>query len=741
MKNSLKIKQSLLTALTISAALTLSACGGGSGGTAATTSTSSSGTPITGVASKGIISGATVTAYCGGQKASPQVIIGTATTDANGNYSLTPTSTCALPVEVVLTPKTGAQMLDEATGLLVTLPSTFTMRAYIANPGTTISTNITPFTNMAAAAINASSSAPSAANVGAAINAVIKSVLGGDDLLYSAKPKKPADAAAGTLEEKKLSALLTAISSHANSLLKTGATGATDTGSAMLLALKELDDSATATITVSSTGASVIAATGGKLAPSDIMNHDKLEAEDHTINTNTDAQSITSFAPILTVYTGPITATTPGITTAKALFTSLRTNLVLLSKSDKTGFMDTQVSAVRTDMKGFKHTSKGVADFMSISKHAIDLFRNFPTGLPPTFASSYKSGMCYPDLTTPTSIDCYWGDNFGIDGSGTDHFTILTPGTANTYNWSDTLETYIGWAPTPASTSPVQTGTVTATYTTGGGLNSIAFNGTVAPLDSTADHSNVTFAANVATVSGNDVLTTTGGVTNYADAAGTNSLLTLTFGTGSNVVVTPPASPTGSATFVSATFVGIAKSVNYQFDGNLTTTGIVTDTSSKMTVPASASFTGSITDVTNAAVGKFMTGTMTETTNLTGYDATLLTSPANFKKLNFVFNGSIVNGTVTPAMTYAVNMTIDETVFGQKGLTLTYTDPSNNAVTIARNSSTPNALIATSGGITVNYTPGVGGYVFSGDATNPANQIGTISAKIANFTDGSFISL
>jgi hypothetical protein len=724
MKNSLKIKQSLLTALTISAALTLSACGGGSGGTAATTSVSSSGTPITGVAAKGIISGATVTAYCGGSKANPQVIIGTATTDVNGNYSITPAATCALPVEVVLTPKAGAQMFDEATGKLVTLPSTFTMRAYIANPGSTITTNITPFTDMAAAAINASSSAPTATNVGAAIIAVITSVLGGDDQLYNAKPMSPKDAiASGDLEVKKLSALLTAISAHAHKL------NAADIGAGTASALKELEDSAVATITVSGADASVSAAPTGTSAPVDILRSD----EGDMAGNISDAGALTISATPVTLPRAPtvtitVSASSPGVTSAKALFTSLRSNLILLSNSGKTGFMDTQVSAVRTDMKGLKRTLKEVANFMSISNHAIFLFSN-PSILTTSGFVLYKSGTCYPDATNPAAIDCHWGDNRGADGSGTYHLTVLTQGVANTYNWSDILVTYVGWSPNPGTTSAPQTGTVV-----NGTLNG-TFSGNVAALDSTAHHSHVTFSAALTTSGGNNVYTLTGGVSNL-DATG-KSLLALTFGTGSNIVVTPPpAGSTASSTFVSAALAGDAVSTNYDFHGNLTTTGTVTDLSGKKTVPASATFTGSITDVTNATVGKFLTGTMTETTDLSSYDTTKLTSAINFIKLNFGFNGSIINSTVTPAMTYAVNMTVDETVFGQKGLSFTYTDPSGNVVTVSRNGATPNTITATSGGVTVVFTKGSGGTVSAG-----TTSIGTISSKTVSYNDGTFESL
>ncbi len=719
----------------------LTACGGG-GGSAATSSLSS--VPLTGIASKGIISGATVTAYCGGSKASPQVVLGTATTDANGNYSITPSAACSLPVEVVLTPKAGANMLDEATGNTVPLPSTFKMSAYIANPGATLTTNITPFTDMAASVINNSGTSPNATNVGAAINAVIASALGGDDQLYNAKPMTPtAAAASGDIEVKKLSALLTAISAHANSLVLANPSS-TNTSAAILQALQELDTAATSTITIS-TGTATIAPVSPGSAPADILNHDISDAQNSTDDPNTEAQTIAGSAPPLPAPPSlgstpiPVTTTTPGIAAAKTLFTNLRTNLVLLSNSSNTGFVDTEVSAMRTSsFQGLGRTVNNVEAFVASASHARYLMQNYATLQYQNGFAYYNSkggGMCSIAQTNPTHVTCNWGWlSNPATGAVTIHQTTFTPTGTGTLGWSDQLQN----ASSLALLGSAYAGTVTSSGSTNTNNLVLGFTGTVAGLDLTAVSSTITNLGGTESINGaNTILALTGNVVNL-DASNAH-LLTLSFGAGSQLIGTTPTS-TAPSQPVSANIVVNAVAPAYSFAGTLAITNFVSDLSGQYVKPGSVSFTGSITDATHSA-SPFITGTLTETTDLSAFNGTLPLSTSNFPKHTFGFAGSLVNFTASPVMTYTVNLTDDETVYGERGLSFTYTDPSNNTVTISQNGSTPTTITATSNGVTVVYTKGTGGKVYSGDPTNPANQIGTISPKVVSFDDGSVISL
>jgi len=135
------------TALSMAALLALVACGGGGGGSASTVS-------VSGVASKGLLRNAVVTAYAVSAGVKGAALANT-TTDANGSYTLTGLPPGAL-VLVEVTPKADGSttMLDEATDLVVPVPaaSNFALRAAVNLDGSgTTSAQITPFSEMAVA--------------------------------------------------------------------------------------------------------------------------------------------------------------------------------------------------------------------------------------------------------------------------------------------------------------------------------------------------------------------------------------------------------------------------------------------------------------------------------------------------------------------------------------------------------------------------------------------------------------
>lgn len=141
------------TALSMAALLALAACGGGGG------SSSSGGTPstvaVSGVASKGLLLNAVVTAYAVKADGTKGAALGNTTTDADGRYTLTGLPSGAL-VLLEVTPKAddSTTMLDEATDLVVPVPaaSNFALRAAVNLDGSgTTSAQITPFSEMAVA--------------------------------------------------------------------------------------------------------------------------------------------------------------------------------------------------------------------------------------------------------------------------------------------------------------------------------------------------------------------------------------------------------------------------------------------------------------------------------------------------------------------------------------------------------------------------------------------------------------
>lgn len=138
------------TALSMAALLALAACGGGGG--SSTSGSTPSTVSVAGIASKGLLRNAVVTAYAvtNGIKGAA---LGSTTTDADGRYTLTGLPSGAL-VLLEVTPKADGSttMLDEATDLVVPVPaaSNFALRAAVNLDGSgTTSAQITPFSEMA----------------------------------------------------------------------------------------------------------------------------------------------------------------------------------------------------------------------------------------------------------------------------------------------------------------------------------------------------------------------------------------------------------------------------------------------------------------------------------------------------------------------------------------------------------------------------------------------------------------
>jgi hypothetical protein len=139
------------TALSMAALLALAACGGGGGDSASTGGTPST-VAVSGVASKGLLLNAVVTAYAvkaDGTKGDKLASVTTSPTD--GSYTLTGLPSGAL-VLLEVTPQAGTKMVDEATNSTLDLDaaSPFALRAAVnLDAAGTTSAQITPFTNMA----------------------------------------------------------------------------------------------------------------------------------------------------------------------------------------------------------------------------------------------------------------------------------------------------------------------------------------------------------------------------------------------------------------------------------------------------------------------------------------------------------------------------------------------------------------------------------------------------------------
>lgn len=172
------------TVVALAALLAVAACGGGGGDSPSSSSTTTS---VSGVASKGLLRYAQVTAYAvkSDGTADKSKALGSAITDDTGKYTITGL-TPSIPVILEVTPlaasgnRPATTMMDEATGqgVAVTVASGFSLTAAVVldSSGTT-SAQITPFTNMAVAlAQKQAADLPSGVTIADVINAANVSI-------------------------------------------------------------------------------------------------------------------------------------------------------------------------------------------------------------------------------------------------------------------------------------------------------------------------------------------------------------------------------------------------------------------------------------------------------------------------------------------------------------------------------------------------------------------------------------
>lgn len=198
-------KKTVLFLVVLLVCISLSACSGGGGtdSSPSTDNTTDTGSAsLTGVASKGLLNGATITVYALDDSGNQGEVIGTATTDATGAYSVSIGSYTGN----ILVVATGGAYVDEATGS--NTPNTATLRAAVTGVSGSVSVAVTPFTEIAVqlAGTLAQSSIDQA-------NTIVSNILGGTDIITT----MPADvlsssSASGSTDSKNYGLALAAVS-------------------------------------------------------------------------------------------------------------------------------------------------------------------------------------------------------------------------------------------------------------------------------------------------------------------------------------------------------------------------------------------------------------------------------------------------------------------------------------------------------------------------------------------------
>ena len=248
----------------------------------------------------------------------------------------------------------------------------------------------------------------------------------------------------------------------------------------------------------------------------------------------------------------------------------------------------------------------------------------------------------------------------------------------------------------------------------------------------------------------------------------------ITLGTGSTVVDIAGTSTTKPSP-VSANLSITATTPNYSFSGVVGMSMFAQDASC-LTVdflnncvgnwyPQTTTFTGSVAGInSNSNLGTFMTGTLGVNMNRTpdgssfpGYDPTIpsggctnLSDWCNYQITSGTFSGSIVNGSSTYHITNLVGSNGNTlTAFNPVGtLSLTYSDPSSNVVTVNMTGTAlgvPGSGTATLGSSGIAIAVGTGGIgnVYSGysSPTSTGTLLGSISGGMVYFVDGTTQSI
>ncbi len=401
-----------------SAIALIAGCGGGGGGSGDTAAAPApAGGAVGGVAAKGFLKSAKVTAYCGNSEAAADQL-DSKSTDTAGAYSLKWTSACVKPVKLVVTADATTTMADEATGKDVAPPAGFKLRALVADPSTTATKNITPFTDMAAAVAGTSATLTKTGAANAEL-AIVNTVLGGDIGAYQAKPVAPTAAALATAsaDEKKLATLLTAVSAFAqdDATCKTKTT----TGDQIKCATDTLAAQAVATVTGVSDSGYTVATTVPANTPATMLATTLTDLTAGKITgvtatgtqaLSTDITSDTSGAgTLLTAATSKVTTAatsggtvtiaagaSSGIQAARDLFNSLKTDILALSNSNGNGFLDQKLSAAQADWATNGHASvTSFLDYMKAIDRATQMASDAKTwAAPPT--SGLVANAAYP---------------------------------------------------------------------------------------------------------------------------------------------------------------------------------------------------------------------------------------------------------------------------------------------------------------------------------------------------------
>lgn len=482
---------------------------------------------LSGVGAKGLLAGADVGVYAvnadGTVASSP---LATTATDKDGHYSLSFSGTQGQPYVVRIGAKADGSTTeaDEVSGATVALPAGFAMRALLIPASTgsiTTSVNVTPFSELAAAAAAKATGGITAANAAQAVSTV-KQLLGFDPAAVKVATTRTAVSA----DEQRQAVLLTAVAQMAGS----GALGCSGTAGARVKCIVDALGAAASTTTLKLAGAggddvsAALASAIGQVLTSDLAG---------TVN----AATLTNVVANLGCTTNCSAAgTTPsgdalasGIAAARLLFAQVKSDWMAMFSGDGI----TSVSKGAANAQAFRF-SQAMGDiqqpaatmlldarslYLGVSLYndykagrTATTFRgegtgNVPTSFPGFFAGLnqsacqlYQDALSTVNATAPANanyIGCstyYYADLIPItNGNRTiyyRHAFVLTPGSDGSFSWqgrarqtiNDCTPSCVRTANNNLQADPVTgadvyfSGTIAQTVT-GGNVTAFALNG------------------------------------------------------------------------------------------------------------------------------------------------------------------------------------------------------------------------------------------------------------------------
>jgi len=780
---------------TLAVAGFVTACGGDGGDGGTTPTTSSSPVVLSGVAAKGALQHALISVHPIKADGTPDLTktLSSVESDADGKYTLPSfEGVRGTPYLVRVTAIAGkTTTLDEITGQSVSLPADFSLRSLVVAPSTgttTITSNVTPFTELAAAAAAGATGGITAANATTALSNV-RQLLGFDATVVTPTTIQNAT----TPEQQALAVMLTAVAKLAND----GALGcaSTDLGARTKCVVDALAASASISSTNPGTVGGVNVAEKLVAAAQAVVNTPELVG-DANISEGTIAGVVGKLegdgkpAPA-----GNVTA----IAAATQLFTGIRSDFqALFSKGGATsiakGAVNQEAFKFREAMESVQAPAELVVKDTGAILAGIDMYNDFMYGTGAMSRSRGEEGSapavsCSLYTTAANDVLATSKDNAKFIGCTANYTVTVTyannvftttrwrhgfsiePKTDGTFAYSTRARRTTSCQPSPCA-NPVNeslagpfTGTATPTLSTDKRITAFTLVGDLAAAFETGgtalvDAKTTVDLSGTRTIAANNMSSTTfKGTAKSYDAAGallgtldvksgSTSEIPVSWDANDNLVArgAPTAVADAGGDLATASVDLVWTTGNSEFAGTLALTDSAWDKTQTSHIPTKATLTGSLRNISNGTTSEFLAGSLTAAiTGYANYTATANDSATNNFNTSLTFTGSVTAPT-RPKLELTLSSSMASHEDGPATVTLSYRSIVNGTpkqqigavATRQANGKYSTKLTEAASNLSMTWGP---------DAkeadlyVNNTEVVGKFKDLTLTFTDGTFISL